>query len=388
MTTQWMMGSALAAVLVATPALAQTPSEFGKCAIADMTGETFADLDADHDSTLTMDEYRACLTEANITLDEASKARFAADYEAADTDGDGKLVLAEVEVGGAAADAPKGTITVTQPAAEVTVSQPPAKVSVNQPEPEVTVKSEEPQVAVSQPKPEVTVTEAEPKVSVTQPEPTVTVSQPEAKVSVSQPDPDVTVEPGKPGVEVATAEPKVDVETAEPDVQVEQPELDVDVEQASPKVAVDDAAPEVELAAGDADEQAAGTQTDSTMVAANSTPAPTTDSVTAEAPDAVVSYSIRVDELEGEDVLNSAGEEIGEIDEVMLDPASGKPVVIVSVGGFLGIGDRDVAFPYDDFTITGDDVVLNTTLTRAEIKAMPEVDDDDYEELPEAMIVR
>lgn len=73
-------------------------------------------------------------------------------------------------------------------------------------------------------------------------------------------------------------------------------------------------------------------------------------------------------EVVGRNVVNAQGEEIGEISAVMGNR------VIVEVGGFLGIGAREVALDWDKITPTGmgDDMKLQTTLTKKELEAMPE----------------
>ncbi len=70
----------------------------------------------------------------------------------------------------------------------------------------------------------------------------------------------------------------------------------------------------------------------------------------------------------GKDVVNAEGDTIGEISEVVGNQ------VIVEVGGFLGIGSRDVALDWSRITPTGtaDDMKLETTLTKEELQAMPE----------------
>lgn len=382
MTNKWMLGTAVAAVLAATPALAvEHQSEFGQCALAEMTNETFLGLDLDDDSGLTMDEYRGCLEEAGIELDEQQTADYEAAFTQADTDADGILIFAEVEaVQTASADpgAPRGTVTVKQPAAEVVVEQPAPEVVVQQPEPEVTVQQPKPQVEVQTPKPEVAVSTPEPTVEVQQGQPTVQVDQPAPTVQVQQPEPQVQVDAGQPAVQVETAQPNVNVEQPQPDVEVTQPELDVAVEQQQPDVAVRQ---------GQAD--VAVQQTDQTQAGAQ-----TTTEVAAVQPEATVGATpttpiqIRIADYEGEDVFNAAGEKIGDIQAIVFDPAAQMPVVIVSVGGFLGIGDREVAFPFDQITVTGDNIVLDTTMSKDEIKQLPEYDTAKYEDLPAEYVVQ
>lgn len=74
----------------------------------------------------------------------------------------------------------------------------------------------------------------------------------------------------------------------------------------------------------------------------------------------------------GTDIKNPADETIGEIDDVVVD-ADGKIVsVIVSVGGFLGMGTRHVAVPWSDlrFDRARDVALLN--MTKDQLKSAPE----------------
>ncbi len=70
----------------------------------------------------------------------------------------------------------------------------------------------------------------------------------------------------------------------------------------------------------------------------------------------------------GKAVINAEGDEIGEVAGIFGDK------VIISVGGFLGVGSHDVAVNWKDLkaTGTGDDLELETTLTKEELKNMPE----------------
>src|SRR4051812_35624056 len=56
--------------------------------------------------------------------------------------------------------------------------------------------------------------------------------------------------------------------------------------------------------------------------------------------------------LRGTRVHNFAGEELGKVDEFVLDFDSGRiSFVVVSVGGFLGIGDKLFPVPWELFTM-------------------------------------
>jgi sporulation protein YlmC with PRC-barrel domain len=53
----------------------------------------------------------------------------------------------------------------------------------------------------------------------------------------------------------------------------------------------------------------------------------------------------RVEDVVGTDVYNRTGERIGEVEQVVRDTSDGSLHAIVSVGGFLGIGDTQISFP-------------------------------------------
>jgi len=53
------------------------------------------------------------------------------------------------------------------------------------------------------------------------------------------------------------------------------------------------------------------------------------------------------DTLEGDDVMNSKGESLGEIKHIMIDVPSGRVAyAVLSFGGFLGMGDKLFAIPW------------------------------------------
>ncbi len=80
-------------------------------------------------------------------------------------------------------------------------------------------------------------------------------------------------------------------------------------------------------------------------------------------------FNLIVDQIDDMDVFGPGGEKIGEIDEVLTD-AAGKPVAVsVEVGGFLGIGAREVVVMLDQLRLEGQRIV--TSLTKAQVEALP-----------------
>ncbi|MGD1878787.1 MAG: DUF4142 domain-containing protein [Kiloniellaceae bacterium] len=75
-------------------------------------------------------------------------------------------------------------------------------------------------------------------------------------------------------------------------------------------------------------------------------------------------------DLIGKTVVNASGDEVGEIDDIVIDDADVVSAV-VSVGGFLGIGAKQVAVPFDDLTTGEGDAIWQTNATEEELKSMP-----------------
>lgn len=55
----------------------------------------------------------------------------------------------------------------------------------------------------------------------------------------------------------------------------------------------------------------------------------------------------RASQMEGLDVYNQNNEKIGDISEMLVDQSGKIQAVVIGVGGFLGIGERDVAIPFE-----------------------------------------
>ncbi|MBQ0819718.1 PRC-barrel domain-containing protein [Microvirga sp. HBU67558] len=55
----------------------------------------------------------------------------------------------------------------------------------------------------------------------------------------------------------------------------------------------------------------------------------------------------RASKLEGLDVYNNNNEKVGDISEILVDQSGKIQAVVVGVGGFLGMGEHDVAVPFD-----------------------------------------
>lgn len=81
---------------------------------------------------------------------------------------------------------------------------------------------------------------------------------------------------------------------------------------------------------------------------------------------------LRAKDLMDRDVHGSDDREVGEIDDLVIDPATGRIVaVVVEVEGTLGIGGRHVAIPLERLRF-GEDRRIGLGMTRDEFRALPD----------------
>ncbi len=84
------------------------------------------------------------------------------------------------------------------------------------------------------------------------------------------------------------------------------------------------------------------------------------------------------DELIGKNVYGRDNNKIGEVDDVILDGTGQAKQLVVSSGGFLGIGEKQVAIDYTAANWDAQNNRLNLAgMTREDIGAMPEFQYDD-----------
>jgi hypothetical protein len=75
----------------------------------------------------------------------------------------------------------------------------------------------------------------------------------------------------------------------------------------------------------------------------------------------------------GATVRNQQNETVGSINDIYLDSNGAVKTVIVSVGGFLGMGSHDVALPWSDLSFgrDGSSLIVTTSATKDHLKALP-----------------
>ncbi|MDO5613684.1 MAG: PRC-barrel domain-containing protein [Paracoccus sp. (in: a-proteobacteria)] len=92
---------------------------------------------------------------------------------------------------------------------------------------------------------------------------------------------------------------------------------------------------------------------------------------------------LRLDWIIGTNVHDPEGTTVGSINDIILDGDTGRiSAAIIGVGGFLGIGEKQIAVAWDRLAINFDANEITTTLTRDEADAAPEYVFRDRESAP------
>ena len=79
----------------------------------------------------------------------------------------------------------------------------------------------------------------------------------------------------------------------------------------------------------------------------------------------------------GKSVYTAEDESVGDINDLILEQDGGIVAAVIGVGGFLGIGEKDVAVPMENISMTRDmennnEIRLTTTETKDSLNAAPE----------------
>jgi sporulation protein YlmC with PRC-barrel domain len=83
--------------------------------------------------------------------------------------------------------------------------------------------------------------------------------------------------------------------------------------------------------------------------------------------------------LIGKSVIGANNETLGKVKDVIIDPKSGRAKqLVLASGGFLGIGEKQVAVDYNDAEVRGDtSKIMIPDLSRQQVQAMRDFDYDD-----------
>lgn len=85
------------------------------------------------------------------------------------------------------------------------------------------------------------------------------------------------------------------------------------------------------------------------------------------------------DTLIGDKVISSDGKDVGKIDDIMLDVRGGRiAYAVLSCGGFLGMGDKLLAVPWEALILDTDEKCFRLDATEDRIKSASGFDKDHW----------
>ncbi|MBO9457201.1 PRC-barrel domain-containing protein [Paracoccus sp. R12_1] len=92
---------------------------------------------------------------------------------------------------------------------------------------------------------------------------------------------------------------------------------------------------------------------------------------------------LRLDWITDATVTSPDGSSIGDINDLIVDGENGQMIAaVVGVGGFLGIGEKQIALPWDQLTVNYDAQEISSDLSQEEADAAPEYVFRDREDAP------
>jgi len=91
---------------------------------------------------------------------------------------------------------------------------------------------------------------------------------------------------------------------------------------------------------------------------------------------------INADDVIGVDVENSQGEDLGTVEALVLDKMKGNVVyVVLSFGGFLGMGDKLFAMPWHIFSYNPQREKFVISIDKEKLKNSPGFDKDNWPDM-------
>jgi ribosomal 30S subunit maturation factor RimM len=97
--------------------------------------------------------------------------------------------------------------------------------------------------------------------------------------------------------------------------------------------------------------------------------------------------AFRASKLIGTNVKNNDGDTIGEVDDLIISNGDQTLQAILSVGGFLGIGERHVAVPFNELKMArvNNNPEVFYQATKAELEGMPKFSYDESEKMAQTV---
>ena len=89
--------------------------------------------------------------------------------------------------------------------------------------------------------------------------------------------------------------------------------------------------------------------------------------------------------LEGDAVRNSAGEDLGKVDDIMIDIPTGRVAyAVLSFGGFLRMGNKLFAVPWSALTVDEDEKCFILDVDKGTLETAPGFDKDNWPDMADS----
>lgn len=92
-------------------------------------------------------------------------------------------------------------------------------------------------------------------------------------------------------------------------------------------------------------------------------------------------YTRSADDLDGVEVVDRTGDKVGTVKQIVLAPDRKSAHAVISAGGILGMGARDIMISLDDLTPIGDKLQMSATKEEATALKDEALDADKYVEV-------
>ena len=83
-------------------------------------------------------------------------------------------------------------------------------------------------------------------------------------------------------------------------------------------------------------------------------------------------------DYDGKRVINANGDKVGEVEKLVISTGDQQVYAVIGVGGFLGIGEKDVAIPLEQLQPQGEDLTLASGITEDELKNSMEYNESEF----------
>jgi sporulation protein YlmC with PRC-barrel domain len=88
-----------------------------------------------------------------------------------------------------------------------------------------------------------------------------------------------------------------------------------------------------------------------------------------------------VDDIVGKKLVDTSGEELGDVDTVVVDRNTNEKMLVIGLKGIVGDDAKEVVVPLDQIKKSPDGRQLETRMTKQQLEARPDYDIGDYDQV-------